>query len=110
MLITTICLFSFTDYNKASIKSKNKFFTCSPAYNFTKTRSGGYVTISWQGPANAYYTYVAYSTLTGGSVSGTTYSTSVQFQDRNEGGTITTTAHCTDNTTSSQTHYSWSPN
>ncbi len=109
LFLATICLFSFTDLNKEPPK-KIKCFTCAAANNFSKVRSGNYVTISWQGPANAYYTYVAYTRVTGTFYSGTIYNTQITLQDNNEGGTITVTSHCTDGTTGSGTHFSWNPN
>ncbi len=111
LLITTVSLFSFVDYNKTKNK-KAKFFTCSTITNFGKvSRSGSYVSLAWTSPSsNAYFTYFGYSTITGTSFSGKTYSTQITVNDHNEGGTITITSHCTDGTTSGASHGTWTAN
>lgn len=112
LLLITTCLFSFVNVNKEKSKLKEaKCVTCSAVSTPKRTsRSGNYVTITWTGPLNAYFTYVYYSRIQGGTVSGTTYSTQITIDDHNEGGTISVTAHCTDNTSSGAVAGSWSAN
>jgi hypothetical protein len=110
LLITTVCLFSFINKEKSKSK-KAKFFSCGPTSSPVKVGRGGYyVSVAWTGPSNAYFTYYGYSTITGRSFSGKTYSTQVTVDDHNEGGTMTVTAHCTDSTTSGASHGTWTAN
>lgn len=111
LFITTVCLFSFI--NKEKYKSKNiKFFSCGPTSSPAKVGRGGYyASVAWTSSSpNAYFTYYGYSTITGRSFSGKTYSTQVTVDDHNEGGTMTVTAHCTDSTTSGASRGSWPAN
>jgi hypothetical protein len=112
-LLLSPLFFSFTHPVKPK-KNKEKCWSCAQPTNLSATKSGGIITLSWNGPTGASFTPGGYyncvctptSTRPFGSSAGTSHTQVISVDPSTYSITYQVTATCTDGTTSTSAPFS----